>query len=41
VVEKVIGGGGNPVVGYLAYPAIRSDAMTSLRNLKARVESAG
>ena len=41
VVEKVIGGGGNPVVGYLAYPAIRGDAMTSLRNLKARVESAG
>ena len=40
MVEKVVGGGGNPVVGYLVYPAIRGDAMASLRNLKTRVESA-
>jgi uncharacterized protein YndB with AHSA1/START domain len=40
IVEKVVGGGVNPVVGYLAYPAIRADAMTSLRNLKARLEAA-
>ncbi len=38
VVEKQVGGGGNPIVGLVAYPAIRADAMTSLRNLKAKVE---
>ena len=30
---------GNPVVGFIAYPAIRGDAMTSLKNLKAKVET--
>ena len=29
----------NPVMLFIAYPAIRGDAMTSLRNLKAKVES--
>jgi len=29
----------NPLVLYLAYPGIRADAMRSLRNLKAAVES--
>ena len=29
----------NPVMLFIAYPAIRGDAMTSLKNLKAKVES--
>ena len=29
----------NPLVLFLAYPAVRADAMTSLRGLKRRVES--
>ena len=39
-VEKMTWSDGNPVVGFIAYPAIRGDAMTSLRNLKAKLESA-
>jgi uncharacterized protein YndB with AHSA1/START domain len=38
LVTKTVGGGGNPVIGFLAYPAIRADAMTQLRNLKAMLE---
>lgn len=38
--EKATWSDGNPVAGFLAYPAIRRDAMTSLRNLKATLESA-
>jgi hypothetical protein len=30
---------GNPLMLYVAYPAVRADAMTSLRNLKALSES--
>jgi hypothetical protein len=29
----------NPLMLYLAYPAVRADAMTSLRSLKRAVES--
>lgn len=32
---------GNPATFYIAYPAIRADQMTSLRNLKHRAESSG
>lgn len=39
-VEKATWSDGNPVVGLIAYPAIRGDAMKSLRNLKARIETA-
>lgn len=38
-VEKTTWSDGNPVMGFIAYPAIRGDAMTSLRNLKAKLES--
>ena len=38
--EKRASGGGIAVVGFLAYPAIRQDVMTSLKNLKRLVESA-
>lgn len=38
-VEKATWSDGNPVVGFIAYPAIRGDAMTSLRNLKAKMEA--
>jgi len=38
-VEKSSTGDGSKVVGFLAYPAIRKDALTSLRNLKAKLES--
>ena len=40
LLEKRASGGGNAVVGFLAYPAIRQDVMTSLKNLKRLVESA-
>lgn len=39
VVTKHLTGGLSPVVFFLAGPAIRRDAMTSLRNLKRLVES--
>jgi len=32
-------GNGNPIVGFLAKPAIKKDAMTSLANLKSLLES--
>lgn len=40
LIEKTLWGDGNPIVLFLAYPAVRADAMKSLRNLKARLESA-
>ncbi|MGH2529105.1 MAG: SRPBCC family protein [Actinomycetota bacterium] len=40
LIEKTLGSDGNPIVFFLAYPAIRGDAMKSLRNLKAKLESA-
>jgi len=40
LIEKTLGSDGNPIVLFLAYPAIRGDAMKSLRNLKAKLESA-
>jgi hypothetical protein len=39
LVEKRLTGGLNPVIFFVAYPAIRADAMTSLRKLKARLEA--
>jgi uncharacterized protein YndB with AHSA1/START domain len=39
LVTKRVTSNGNPVVGFLAYPAIRKDVMTSLGNLKAKLES--
>jgi hypothetical protein len=38
-VTKHVTSNGNPAIFYLAYPAVRADAMTSLRNLKRVVES--
>ncbi len=38
LISKRTTSNGNPVVGMVAYPAIRGDALTSLRNLKARLE---
>ena len=38
-VSKQVTSNGNPAIFYLAYPAIRSDQMTSLRNLKQLAES--
>ena len=38
LIEKNLSGDGNPIVFFLAYPAIRGDAMKSLRNLKAKLE---
>jgi uncharacterized protein YndB with AHSA1/START domain len=38
-VERHITSDGNPVVGFIAYPAIRSDAMKALNNLKAKLET--
>ena len=40
VLTKTTSSNGNPVVAALAYFAIKKDAMTSLRNLKAHVERA-
>jgi hypothetical protein len=39
LISKRTTSNGNPVVGVVAYPAIRGDALTSLRNLKAKLES--
>lgn len=39
--SKRVTSNGNPAIFYLAYPAIRSDQMTSLRNLKRLAESGG
>ena len=39
VVTKHVTTNGNPAIFYLAYPAVRADAMTSLRNLKRAAES--
>lgn len=38
LIEKTLWGDGNPIVLFLAYPAVRADAMKSLRNLKAKLE---
>jgi len=40
VVTKHVTSNGNPAMFYIAYPAVRADAMTSLRNLK-RVSESG
>ena len=37
--ERITDGDGNPIVGFIAYPAIKADGNVQLRNLKARVES--
>jgi uncharacterized protein YndB with AHSA1/START domain len=39
VISKHTTSNGNPVVGVVAYPAIRGDALTSLRNLKSKLEA--
>jgi uncharacterized protein YndB with AHSA1/START domain len=39
VVTKRVTTNNAPILLYLAYPAVRSDAMTALKNLKLRVES--
>ena len=39
VVTKHVTSNGNPAIFYIAYPAVRADAMTSLRNLKRVAES--
>jgi uncharacterized protein YndB with AHSA1/START domain len=39
LISKHTTSNGNPVVGVVAYPAIRGDALTSLRNLKEKLES--
>lgn len=41
LVTKTVTSNGNPIPFILAYPAIRADQMTALRNLKRRVESGG
>jgi len=41
VVTKHVTSNGNPAIFYIAYPALRADAMTSLRNLKRVSESGG
>lgn len=38
---KTVTSNGNPVIFYVAYPAVRADAMTALKNLKRTVEHAG
>lgn len=38
LIEKTLWSDGNPMVLFLAYPAVRIDAMNSLRNLKAKLE---
>jgi hypothetical protein len=38
-VSKRVTSNGNPLLFYLAYPAVRADQMTSLRNLKRLAES--
>jgi uncharacterized protein YndB with AHSA1/START domain len=39
VLTKHVTSNGNPAIFYIAYPAVRADAMTSLRNLKRAAES--
>ena len=39
--SKRVTSNGNPLVFFIAYPAVRSDQMTSLRNLKRAAESSG
>jgi len=39
LVQKRLTSNGNPVVLYIAYPAVRADAMASLRNLKTKLEA--
>ena len=36
--ERTTDGDGNPIVGFLAYPAIKADGNKSLRNLKRKLE---
>ena len=36
---KHVTSNGNPLIFYLAYPGVRADQMTSLRNLKRKAES--
>jgi hypothetical protein len=38
LIEKSLSSDGNPMVFFIAYPAIRGDAMKSLRNLKATLQ---
>lgn len=38
---KHVTSNGNPLMFYIAYPAVRADQMTSLRNLKRFAESGG
>jgi hypothetical protein len=38
---KRVTSNGNPLLFYLAYPAVRADQMTALRNLKRLAESTG
>ena len=40
VLERTTSGDGNPIVGFLAKPAIMKDGRTSLGNLKRRLEAA-
>jgi len=37
--SKHVTSNGNPLIFYLAYPGLRADQMTSLRNLKRRAEN--
>ena len=37
--SKRVTSNGNPLIFYLAYPGLRADQMTSLRNLKRRAEN--
>jgi len=39
--RKHVTSNGNPALFYLAYPAVRADQMTALRNLKRLAESGG
>ncbi len=41
LLTKHVTGSGSPLVLFIAYPAVRKDAMTSLRRLKSRLESGG
>lgn len=38
LIEKSTSSDGNPMILIIAYPAVRGDAMKSLRNLKAKLE---
>ena len=38
LIEKSLSSDGNQMILMIAYPAIRADAMKSLRNLKAKLE---